>query len=145
MTGLLAGSYENFYEAFYKAFYEALIGYGYGYGARLRVRRSFGAAPLLGPGERSGAEDANEFTLAGAAANEFDLAVGDGEQRVVPADADILAGVNARAALAYQNMARLDGLAAEALYAQALALRIAAVARTAACFLVCHIALLLRR
>ena len=143
MTGLLAGSYENFYAAFCKAFYEALIGYGYGYW--VRVRRSFGAAPLPSPDQQSDIENANEFTLVGAAANEFDLAVGDGEQRVVPADADILAGVNARAALAYQNMARLYGLAAEALYAQALALRIAAVARTAACFLVCHIALLLRR
>lgn len=141
MTGLLAGSY--------KAFYEALIGYGtaigYGYGYWLRVRRWFGAAPLPSPDRQSDTENANEFTLAGAAANEFDLAVGDGEQRVVSADADILAGVNARAALAYQNMAGLDGLAAEALYAQTLALRIAAVARTAACFLVCHIALLLRR
>ena len=72
MTGLLAGSYENFYEAFYETFYEALIGYGYG--VRLWMRRSFGAAPLLYPGERpdpgehSDAEDATEFTLAGAAA-----------------------------------------------------------------------------
>ena len=76
--------------------------------------------------------------LAAVALAERDDAVGGGEQGVVAADADILAGVHLGAALADQDVARQDLLAAEALHAQPLAAGIAAVARGAACFLVCH-------
>src|SRR4051794_37073066 len=57
---------------------------------------------------------------------------------VVAAEADVLAGVPLGAALADQDVARDHRLAAELLDAQALARGVAAVARTAACFLVCH-------
>ena len=74
---------------------------------------------------------------AGALAERHD-AVGGGEQGVVAADADILAGIHLGAALTDQDVARQDFLAAEALHAEPLAVGIAAVARGAACFFVCH-------
>ena len=64
----------------------------------------------------------------GYSAASFSGAVGGGEQGVVAADADILAGIHLGAALADDDVARQDLLAAEALHAQALAVRIAAVA-----------------
>src|SRR6185312_15304805 len=76
--------------------------------------------------------------LAARAGSEGDDAVGSGEQGVVAADANVLAGVHLGAALADQDVARQNLLAAEALHAEALAVGIAAVARGAACFLVCH-------
>src|SRR5258708_20893497 len=69
---------------------------------------------------------------------ERDDAVDGGEEGVVAADADILAGIHLGAALADQDVARQDLLAAETLDAQPLARGIAAVARGAACFFVCH-------
>src|SRR5262245_11205077 len=59
-------------------------------------------------------------------------------QRVVAADADVGAGVHARAALPHQDLAGIDALAAVDLHAEALRLGVAPVARAAACFLVCH-------
>src|SRR5690349_15048401 len=69
---------------------------------------------------------------------ELDLAVGLGEQGVVAAHADVDAGMELRAALAHQDVAGDDALAAELLEAEALGLRIAAVTGTAACFFMCH-------
>src|SRR5439155_6070163 len=69
---------------------------------------------------------------------ELNLAVDKREQGVVLAKADILARVPLGAALAGNNVAGDGVLTAEQLQAQALAVRIAAVARGAACFLVCH-------
>src|SRR5581483_10783341 len=61
-------------------------------------------------------------------------AVDQREQREVPAHADVLSRVNARAELAHQNIAGAHGLAAENLHAAPLPLAVAAVARAAACF-----------
>src|ERR1043165_8932102 len=67
-----------------------------------------------------------------------------GEQGVVLADADVGAGMELGAALADQDVARDHDLVAELLHAQALAGGIAAVTRTAACFLMCHCVVLLK-
>src|SRR5215468_10194326 len=69
---------------------------------------------------------------------ELDFAVGEREQGVVLAEADILPRVPLGAPLARQDVASEHLFAAENLQAQALGMRIAAVARRAACFLVCH-------
>src|SRR5262245_38872340 len=103
------------------------------------------AAPLQTPIDRErlfGGERRRrshvDLDLAAAALAERHDAVGGGEQRVVAADADIVTGVHLGAALTDQDVAREDLLAAEALHTQPLALRIAAVTRRAACFLMCH-------
>src|SRR3990170_428098 len=70
---------------------------------------------------------------------EGDTAVGKRKEGVVLADADVVAGVPARAALAHDNVAGAGRLAAEQFDAEALALAVAAVAGTAACFLMCHL------
>jgi hypothetical protein len=46
------------------------------------------------------------------------------------------------AALAHEDLAAIDGLAAETLHAKALTRRVATVARATACFFVSHDALL---
>src|SRR6476646_3397526 len=69
---------------------------------------------------------------------ELDLAVDEREQGVVLAKADILARVPLSAALAGNDVAGDRELTAEQLQTQPLAVRVAAVARGAACFLVCH-------
>src|SRR5215510_7643070 len=69
---------------------------------------------------------------------ELHMTVDEREQGVVLAKADILARMPLGAALARNDVAGHDLLPAEQLYAQPLAVRIAAVARGAACFLVCH-------
>src|SRR3546814_10580142 len=66
------------------------------------------------------------------------MAVGGGEQGVILAHADVLAGMHLGAALADDDIARNDGLAAELLDAEALGLGVATVARGAASFFVCH-------
>src|SRR4051794_17567431 len=76
--------------------------------------------------------------LAAAAGAERDQAVGGGEEGVVATDTDILARVHLGAALADQDVAGHDLLAAEALHAEAASIGIAAVARRAACFFMCH-------
>src|SRR5205807_8345454 len=80
--------------------------------------------------ELLGVEDVDELpALAGA---ELDLAGGQGEERVVAALADVLAGVNARAPLADDDRASVHLATVEHLHTQALGLGIAAVpSRTA--------------
>src|SRR5205085_9219570 len=60
------------------------------------------------------------------------------EEGVVAAAPDVVARLEAGAALADQNLAAQHRLAAEALHAQPLGIRIAPVARTAYAFFVCH-------
>src|SRR3989442_1488625 len=59
-------------------------------------------------------------------------------ERVVAADADVGAGMHARAALAHEDLSGVDALAAVDLHAETLRLGIAPVARATTCFLVCH-------
>src|SRR5688572_10018864 len=79
------------------------------------------------------------------AVSEGDTAVGKRKEGVVLANADVVAGVPARAALTHDNVAGAGRLAAEQFDAEALTLAVAAVAGTAACFLMCHFELLLFR
>src|ERR1700730_13393888 len=76
--------------------------------------------------------------LLGALLAELHLAGHLGEQRMVGAHTDVRAGTHRRAALTHADVARQHLLAAEALHAQALGVRIAAVLGTAACLFVCH-------
>ena len=69
---------------------------------------------------------------------ERDGAVGKREQRVVLADTDVAARVPLRATLTNDDVAGARLLAAEELYAQALAFTVATVAAGAACFFMCH-------
>src|SRR4051812_43321544 len=55
-------------------------------------------------------------------------------QRVILAEADVVARMDPRSALADDDAAGRDRLAAKGLHAEALRLRVAAVARGAACF-----------
>src|SRR5713101_10198244 len=91
--------------------------------------RSFGS--FLG---RQNADKA----AAAALVFEADNTGNGGEQGVVFAAADVGAGLVPRAALPYQDRAGLHQLPAEALHAEPLSLRIAAVDRRAAAFFVCH-------
>src|SRR5215471_17833761 len=68
----------------------------------------------------------------------LDAAIDQGEQRMVDANADVLARMPFRAALAHEDVAGETALSAEQLHAQALAGRVTAVTRGSACFLVCH-------
>ena len=61
-----------------------------------------------------------------------------GEDRVVLADADAVAGLEAGAALADDDLAAGHGLTGEHLDAEALGVRVAAVAARAEAFLMCH-------
>src|SRR5690606_41341709 len=69
---------------------------------------------------------------------EVDHAVHQGEQGVVTAQADALAGMELGAALADDDVAGLDGLAAVDLHTQVLRVGIAAVAGRAYAFFLCH-------
>ena len=60
---------------------------------------------------------------------EFDLAVGEGEQCPVAADADIFTCVQLAATLADDDVARDDGLAAKLLYAETFRVALATVGR----------------
>src|SRR6266478_3333397 len=71
-----------------------------------------------------------------------DDAVGQCEQRVVLAAADVAAGVEVGAALANDDAAAPNALAAVELDAQALAVRLAAVADRALTFLMSHVSFL---
>src|SRR5690606_99098 len=73
-----------------------------------------------------------------ALGGELDGAVDQREERVVAAQADAVARVELRAALADADVAGLDGLAAEDLHTQVLRVGVAAVAGRTACFFVCH-------
>jgi len=75
--------------------------------------------------ERSGALpghrlDADDAAVLRAFDSELDLPCHQREQRVVAAHADVVAGVKLGAALADDDLARLDALAAEDLHAQSL-------------------------
>src|SRR5262249_7607023 len=72
------------------------------------------------------------------------LAVGKREERIVAADADVLAGLELRAALADDDRAGGDDFAGIGFDAQVLRVGVAAVARRALTFLMCHVAILCR-
>src|SRR3990170_341914 len=69
---------------------------------------------------------------------ELDFARDLRKQSVIPADADVLARVNPRAALSHENASRRNDLPTEAFDAEALGLRVATVSGASARFLVCH-------
>ncbi len=69
---------------------------------------------------------------------ELDRTGREGEQGVVAAAADVDAGVEVGAALADDDLARADDLAAEALHAEALRVGVATVAGGACALFVCH-------
>ena len=75
---------------------------------------------------------------AAAAGAELDRAGDEREQRVVAATADAVAGVEVGAALADDDLAGVDDLAAEALDAEALGVGVATVAGGGRALLVCH-------
>jgi hypothetical protein len=81
--------------------------------------------------------DADEAAMA-APVRELHVPGDEREERVVLALANVFAGLVPRAALAHENRASVDELASEALYAEPLSVRIAAVCRGAAAFLMCH-------
>src|SRR5690606_38900265 len=83
--------------------------------------------------------DADDVLAQRASHGEADLAVDECIQRVVLAQADVLAGMEARAALAHDDRARGDRLAAVDLHTEHLRVGIAAVARGTAALLVCHV------
>src|SRR3954471_15628163 len=91
---------------------------------------------------RRGAVGRHGHDPAAAADRELDGARRAGVQRVVAAHADAVAGLEAAAALADDDLAAGDGLAREHLDAEALGVRVTAVAGRAEALLVCH---LLRR
>src|SRR5512147_2748125 len=69
---------------------------------------------------------------------EPDRARDPGKERVVLSETDVLAWMDACAALAHDDGARRDELAGKALYAQPLAVRVATVLGTAYTFFVSH-------
>jgi len=83
-------------------------------------------------------EDADEGALFGPLDGEGNLPIDEREQRVVLAHADVGPGMHLRAALPNDNGARGDRFAAVDLYTEPLGMRIAAIARAAACFFVCQ-------
>src|SRR5690349_20826364 len=95
---------------------------------------SFIAVPLCSLNRR---DDGNLPPVA-AGRSVTDLACHEGEKGVVLADADVVAGQHARAALAHEHRAGLDDRPAELFHAQTLAGRIAAVAGRTRALLVCH-------
>src|SRR5213075_226406 len=80
--------------------------------------------------------------LAATLLAELDRAGGPGEQRVVAATADVHAGVELGATLADQDLARVDFLAAVALDAEALRVRVTTVAGAGRTLLVSHSSIL---
>src|SRR5688572_3445101 len=84
-------------------------------------------------------QDADEGAPVGALLLELDPPILQREQRVVGADADVVARAVRCAALAHQDIAREHLLAAELLDAESLRLGLAPVLGTAARFLVCHV------
>src|SRR5690606_2487173 len=69
---------------------------------------------------------------------ELDAAIDQREQRVVAAEADARTRMELGAALAHDDVARLNGLAAEDLDAEVLGVGVAAVAGRTTSLLVCH-------
>src|SRR5262249_8155283 len=89
-------------------------------------------APLL---DRRDADEAAALALVGVLDDAVDLRV----ERVVAAATDILPGVETSTALANKNRAAGNKLAGEALDAEHLRLRVAAVARRTLSFFVSHV------
>src|SRR5258708_2767875 len=89
------------------------------------------SALLVGLDRRAAAVLADALVL--------DLAGDKREERVVATEADAGAWRDLGAALADQDRARVDALAAVDLHAQHLRVRVPAVARAASTFLVCHL------
>src|SRR5690349_4823527 len=82
--------------------------------------------------------DAHEGVARGALLRELHAARRRREQRVIRADADVVARAHRGAALANQDVAGENGLTAELLHAETLAVRFAAVTSAAACLFMCH-------
>ena len=76
------------------------------------------------------------------AAVEADVAVGEGEEGVIAAHADVIAGVEFGAALTDEDGAGGDELTAVAFHAEALAVTVAAVTCRSLTFFMCHDGLL---
>src|SRR3569623_2901725 len=87
---------------------------------------------------RRGGQYADEGAALAALDLELHHAVGQREQGVVAADANVEAGKKKGAALADQDIARRHLLVAETIDAEALRMGVAAVAAAAASYLVCH-------
>src|SRR3546814_3846492 len=107
-----------------------------------------GALPISGTalfGRRLGGSSDHADVGAVAGLAELHPALGDGEDRVIPAEADILARMHLGAALADDDVPGDDGLAPELLHAEATALGVAPVAGAAAGFLVRHRSISLSR
>src|SRR3954452_18429882 len=99
----------------------------------IRVGRRGSPAFKSGGVRRDDGDDA-----AAAAFAEVDRARGAGVDRVVLADPDAVARLEAGPALTHDDLAAGDGLAGEDLHAEALRVRVAAVAAGAEALLVCH-------
>src|SRR5690606_27897590 len=87
---------------------------------------------------RSAGDDVHRAALLRAAGGELHLAVGQREQGVVAAKADVDARMELGATLADDDVAGLDGLATIDLDAQHLRVGIATVARGTYAFFMCH-------
>jgi hypothetical protein len=72
------------------------------------------------------------------AGTELNMAVGEGEESVVAASANTVAGMEMGAVLADNDLPGLDGLAAKQLHTQALSIRITTVPGGRRALLVCH-------
>src|SRR5690606_11282400 len=93
--------------------------------------------PRVRGGVSDGLDDADHATVALAA--ELDGARGEREQGVVVAATHAVAGVDLGAALADEDLAGADDLAAEALHAEALGVGVTAVLGGADALLRCHL------
>jgi len=82
---------------------------------------------------------AHVHLILGAPALEGDLAVGQGEQRVVRAHANIGSGAVLGATLTDNDVTGEHLLTAERLYAESLTVRVAAISGAAARFFMCHV------
>jgi hypothetical protein len=88
---------------------------------------------------RSGLGRQNIHALLGFADTlKFDRTVNEREQRIVTALADVVAGMDARAALAHDDAAGLHELPVKTFDAQVLRVAIAAIVSAAAAFFMCH-------
>ena len=97
--------------------------------------RGFGILQCSILGRRN---DADMLAVLGALGLKHDLSVNQCEKGVVLAAADIGTGVELGSTLANQDITGVDFLTAKALNAQTLGNRIATIAGTTACFLMCH-------
>src|SRR3569832_1908703 len=92
----------------------------------------------------AGGDHAHEGAIPAALDLELHDAVGQREQGMVAADADVAARMEVRAALTDQDITRRHLLITEALDAEALRVGVASVTATAACLFMCHGTNLLR-